>query len=359
MVLRQIPTHARAVLQGRGAAAISLTVAACIWGSSAVSTKAALAHWPPLTLAFVRWSLAAVIILLVLRRSGQRPASGPGIAVLGLTGLVLFYVFFSWGLTRTTATDATLIGGGSPVIVAVLSAMFLNERITRRRLLGIITSLAGVVLIAGHGFGGMSTTTIMGNLLIFCSTTSWAIYIVVGRRVSAGGNALATLAGTALYGLAFMLPLVVLELATTDLPMPNRAGMLLMLYLALGPSLIAYYLWGYGLTRLEASQAAVYGNLMPLVGVVAASVFLHERIGALQLIGGAIIITGVWLATTGSRASLPPRDTSGAESRPDLSTSAPPQRERPPRRRPPARCSSAPASSPGESDSLAPAQRRR
>ncbi|MER3485639.1 MAG: hypothetical protein C4345_06405, partial [Chloroflexota bacterium] len=92
MVLRQIPTHARAVLQGRGAAAISLTVAACIWGSSAVSTKAALAHWPPLTLAFVRWSLAAVIILLVLRRSGQRPASGPGIAVLGLTGLVLFYV---------------------------------------------------------------------------------------------------------------------------------------------------------------------------------------------------------------------------------------------------------------------------
>lgn len=310
VVIRQFPDQLRAAVRGRGAAALALTVSACIWGSSAVSTKAALAHWPPLTLAFARWSLAAAIILLLLRRSGSKPVTGPGVAVLGLTGIVLFYVFFSWGLTRTTATDATLISGGAPVIVALLSATFLGERITRRRMLGIVTSLAGVVLIAGHGFGGMSSTTLIGNALILCSTTSWAIYIVVSRRVSAGGNALATLAGTALYGLAFMLPLVILELATTEFAMPNQAGILLMLYLAFGPSLVAYYLWGFGLTRLEASQAAVYGNLMPLIGVIAAAVFLHERIGALQLVGGAIIIAGVWLATTGSNPQGSPRTTS-------------------------------------------------
>ena len=74
-----------------------------------------------------------------------------------------------------------------------------------------------------------------------------------------------------------------------------------MLYLALGPSAAAYLLWGYGLSKIEASQAAVYGNLMPLFGVVAAAVFLNEQITGIHAVGGACIVAGVWTATTTGR----------------------------------------------------------
>jgi drug/metabolite transporter (DMT)-like permease len=80
-------------LPERAPAVAALLAAACIWGSAAVATKTALAHWPPMTLAVVRWSIALSMLFALLRRSGVRPARGPGIAALGLTGLVLFYVF--------------------------------------------------------------------------------------------------------------------------------------------------------------------------------------------------------------------------------------------------------------------------
>jgi drug/metabolite transporter (DMT)-like permease len=75
-----------------------------------------------------------------------------------------------------------------------------------------------------------------------------------------------------------------------------------MLYLSLGPSAAAYLLWGYGLTQIEASQAAVYGNLMPLVGVVLSAALLGEPITWVVLVGGLTIVAGAWLATSRAKA---------------------------------------------------------
>src|SRR5215217_4118701 len=291
----------RARVPARSAAVAALLAAACIWGSAAVATKSALAYWPPMTLAFVRWSIALAILLALLRRSGTRPAPGPGVAMLGLTGLLLFYVFYSWGLKHTTAASATLIGGGTPVIVAIVSAVALGEHISGRRALGILTSLLGVAAIVVAS-GSTVGASLLGNLLILGSSANWALYTVLSRRFGAGGNALATLVGTAIYGLLFMLPLAIVELVVSGLGPITLHDIAVTLYLSLGPSAAAYLLWSYGLTQVEASQAAVYGNLMPLVGVVLAAVLLDESITWVVLAGGAAIIAGAWLATSRPRS---------------------------------------------------------
>jgi drug/metabolite transporter (DMT)-like permease len=287
----------------RTLAACALALAAITWGTAAVGAKTALRDFPPFILAELRWAIALLFLWPLMRRAGEAPTRGRGAAVLGLTGLFLFYLFYSFGLKHTTAANATLIGGGTPVVVALLSAIFLGERMERRKGIGIALSLAGVATIVG--FSARLDGSLAGNLLVVGSSLSWAIYTVVNRKMASGGGSLGLLVGAAAYGMLFMAPPALLELRFSSFGTITPSSILLLLYLALGPSAAAYLLWGYGLSKIEASQAAVYGNLMPLFGVVAAALFLDERITGTQLIGGAGIVAGVWTATTTGRKFWP------------------------------------------------------
>ena len=284
----------------RGIAIASLSSAAIIWGSAAVGAKAALRDFPPFVLAELRGLIAIACLWPLRRRSGDAPASGRGVALLGLTGLFLFYFFYSFGLKHTSAANGTLIGGGTPVIVALLSAAFLGERLVRRKAVGIAVSLAGICFIVSSG--AKLDGSLVGNLLIVGSMLSWASYTTISRKLVGGGGSLGILVGTAIYGLLMMAPAAVVELFVSDFGTITPGSIILLLYLALGPSAAAYLLWGYGLSKIEASQAAVYGNLMPMFGVIAAAVFLDERITLTHVIGGACIIAGVSIATVSGRA---------------------------------------------------------
>lgn len=268
---------------------------ALIFGSAAVPAKKALEHIPPFVLAEMRWIIALAIIMGLLRQRGERPVITRVTWLLGLTGLALFYLFYSYGLRRTTAANATLISGGTPVIVAILSSVFLGERIGRWKAIGIGVSLAGVAIIVG-GATGLGAT-LLGNILILGSGASWAIYTVIGRRAFSTGSSLAMLAGTAIAGLVIMAPLAGYELVTQGIDTSRPVDILFVLYLALGPSALAYLLVGYGLTHIEASLASIYGNVMPISGAVAGYLLLDEHIGVPHLVGGLFIILGVWLAS--------------------------------------------------------------
>jgi drug/metabolite transporter (DMT)-like permease len=293
-------TLARESLPASRAPAIAaLTMAAVFWGSAAVAAKTVLETLPPFVLAEIRWIIAIGLIWPLVARAGERPVLTRQTAALGLTGLALFYLFYSYGLRSTTAASATLIGGGAPVLVALLSARFLGERISERRIAGVALSLVGVaaIVLGGSGIGG----SLKGNLLMVGSTLSWAVYIVLGRKVVAAASPMAVLAGTAIFGLLLMVPPAVVEIARGQVGAVDARDVLLVLYLAIGPSALAYLLWGFGLSRVEASQASVYGQLMPLVGVVSAAIFLGESITLTHVVGGGAIILGVALATQGKQ----------------------------------------------------------
>jgi uncharacterized membrane protein len=144
-------------------AALALIAAAILWGTSFVAAKVVLADLPPVAVAFLRFAIAAVVLVPIACRGGRRPALGVQPALLGLTGVTLFFLCQNAGLRQASAAHATLIlGGGLPVLTALLAACCLDERPTRRQLIGLACSLMGVIAVAGAD-GGAAGSSLWGD----------------------------------------------------------------------------------------------------------------------------------------------------------------------------------------------------
>lgn len=303
-------------------AVLALVGANLVWGGSAVASKAALEHLPPLTLAALRVAIALAVLLPLARRAGVRPATGGAPALLGLTGVALFCAGQNLGLRHADATTTALLGGAIPVLTALLAVPVLGERLGGRRLTGLLASLAGVAVVVGLGRGAAPGAAALGNLLPLASAAAFAAYAVLGRRAFGGGNALAVVAGSTRYGLLFLLPGSGVELASSGVGPLTLGDGLLLLYLGAGCSALAFVLCGYGLAHLEAAHGAAVGNLKPLVGVALAVALLGEPLTAGQLGGGALVLLGVGLA------GRPPRTSEAASAAPTARSRARPDRQR-------------------------------
>lgn len=296
---KSFPTMVRVVFAGpstRTLAMLALVGANAIWGASAVASKTVLTHVPPLTLATLRVAIALAVLWPLVARLGGRPARGGSTALLGLTGVAGFCLFQNVGLLYTSATTTALINGGIPALTALLATLFLGERLSERRVGGLLLASGGVASLALLGTEATFQTSAISTVFPVASALSFAAYAVLGRRAFSSANALAVVAGSTRYGLFFLLPGTVLELATVRLGPLTFPDVLLLLYLGAGCSALAFVLCGYGLARLEAGQRAVFGNLKPLVGVALAVLLLGESLTMSHLIGGSLVLFGVVLA---------------------------------------------------------------
>jgi drug/metabolite transporter (DMT)-like permease len=287
----------------RTLAVLALVGANMIWGASAVASKAVLVHVSPLTMACLRVAIALAVLLPLTARSGERPARGSAPALLGLTGVTLFCLLQNVDLRYASAANAALINGAIPVLTALLAAALLGERLGGRRIAGLLISGAGVAVVVLLGTGATLGASILGNVLLITGAVSFAAYAVLGRRIFSSGNTLAVVAGSTRYGLLFLIPGAVLELATVGIGPVTMDDGLLLLYLGVGCSAFAFVLCGYGLARLDAGQSAVFGNLKPLVGVVLAAALLGESLTPGRLWGGALVLLGVLLASANAATS--------------------------------------------------------
>jgi drug/metabolite transporter (DMT)-like permease len=201
----------------RTLALLALFGANAIWGASAVASKAVLPHVPPLTLATLRVAIALAVLWPFVARSGGQPARGGATALLGLTGVALFCLCQNVGLSYASAATTALINGGIPVLTALLATVFLRERLTGRRLAGLLLSGGGVAALVLFDTGATIQASAFGIAFPLASAVSFAVYAVLGRRTFATHNALAVVAGSTRYGLFFLLPGAGLEMATVGL----------------------------------------------------------------------------------------------------------------------------------------------
>jgi drug/metabolite transporter (DMT)-like permease len=295
-------------------AVLALVAANVIWGTTFVVTKPLLNHVPPITLASGRFAIALLVLLPAVFCTGRRPILNRATAVMGFTGVFVVYVCQNLGLRYTGAANGALIHGGIPVFTALLAGPALGERLTHRRAGGLLISLAGVTAVVLFGPDGGFGVSALGNGLILVSALGLAAYFVLGRRAFPNGGSLDLVAGVALWGLLFLLPVSGLELKVEGMSRPAGGDLLGLLYLGAAASALAFILWAYGLRHLEAGQAAVFANLNPLVGVIVAALFLGESLAPTQIAGGLLILTGVWLASqrsVGARADAPAAPASG------------------------------------------------
>ena len=280
---------------------IALILTAIIWGSALVVTKSLLQEIGPFTAAVLRFLIAWVILAPFAFRQGYRLsiAVRPTFLLFGLTGIALYIAMTNVGLVYTAASSAALVQAAIPAVTTLLSVLLLKERVSRRQLLGIGLSIAGLLLVTGINMHQTGSAPLVGNLFIFGGVLAWAVYTVQGKKLVSTFPWLVITTASISAGMLFLLPFAIGELWLQGLPHLRADGLFELLYLGAASSALGYALWNYGLRFLDASEAAPYINLIPVVGLLLSVILLHEPLSLVQVAGGALTLFGVWLSNRG------------------------------------------------------------
>ncbi len=275
-----------------------------LWGSVFVMTKDVLDVVPPLTLAFMRVVIGFLVLLpFAVYRLRRRPAPRAPLPwrdmlTMGAIGVAFYYGVFNFGLFFTSASQGALVQSSIPAMTALVAMLLLGEPATRSRMLGIALSVAGVLVIfSGSSAGHAATAPLFGNLLVFASVIAWGVYTAYAKRC-AHVDAMILTAGVIGAGALFLLPCAAIELRGQPLPVLNPTEWLEVMVLGAGASGVAYMLYNLALQDIDASQAGVFANLIPVVGVASGIVILGDPISLRAILGSLIVIAGVWV--TGS-----------------------------------------------------------
>jgi drug/metabolite transporter (DMT)-like permease len=274
-----------------------------VWGSTYVVTKTTVREIPPLTLAVLRYFIAAgVLVPLAIARGGlmrlPRPFPVRPLVTMGLTGIAVLTVGFNYGLIYASASQGALIYALGPAAVALAAVLGLGERLARRRIAGILLSVAGAALVVMSGATNQAAPhPVIGALCMLAGVVAWAYYTVVAKRL-ASADQIVVVAWVSLIGMAMLLPFAAVELLQRPAVHPTLAGWAGTLFLGALASAGAYVIYSRVLRELDASLVGAYFTLDPIVGVVTAVLFLGEVLRAGQVIGAIIGIVGMSFAAS-------------------------------------------------------------
>jgi drug/metabolite transporter (DMT)-like permease len=285
-----------------------LAASMAIVGVYVALSKALVALFPVLLLAWLRFAIAALAMLGWLRRRpGEAPLGRRERVLLfweSVFGNFLFSICMLYGVALTSAVAAGIVMAAIPAAVALLSRVFLGERLTRRAAAGIACGTAAVVLLAlaapptvTGATAGAPRAAGLGTLLLAGATLCEAIYVVIGKRLAGSVPARRISALVNLWGLALTTPFgawLALSFDFRAVPWSAWAG--LAAY-AIAASMATVWLWMRGQQHVPASTAGVYTVLLPVSAAAVGVLVLGEPFGALHIAAFALTVGGLLLAT--------------------------------------------------------------
>jgi drug/metabolite transporter (DMT)-like permease/predicted RNase H-like HicB family nuclease len=276
----------------RHTAFLALTAAGLLWGTTVPLSRLALAWLPPGWLACARLAVAAAVLLVAGRR-GLRGALRPAVLAWGAVGYGGAITLQNAGIARTSVSQAALLIGATPVLIAVIAAVWRRSVARPLAWAGFGLSLAGVGLVASGRGGG---ATLRGDGLVLASLLVSATFTVAQTRLLRDRDPVAV---TGVQFLAAALATAPVALGTERLPaVPPGAGTLLATAaLITGGTVVPFTLFAYGQTKLPAHVAGAFLNIEPLVGTVAGVLFFGDPVGWPLLAGGAAILAGITLSS--------------------------------------------------------------
>lgn len=272
------------------------------WAINYVVARKAPGLIGPYLLALGRWALAGALLSAMAAPElwSQR---GPILRdwrqhiCLGFLGMFICGAWVYEGARSTGAMNIALIYAAAPVLIALGSVLFLKERLRWPQVLGVALALAGVVhvVVRGQWLALGQIAFVVGDLWIVGCTVSWAAYAMLQKYWPSALSATARLALTCWGGVLTLLPFGLWEWHHSGPPAPQAAG--LVLAAALGPGVVAYWIYGWAQRVLGASRVAVVLYLGPLWAALVAWGVLNEPPGWHHLAGAALILPGVFLVT--------------------------------------------------------------
>jgi drug/metabolite transporter (DMT)-like permease len=280
-----------------------LSITALCWAGNAIVGRLAAGHIPPVTLSFLRWFLAFLLILPfawkhLLRDWGAIRGRLGLMIVLSVTGIGAFNTLQYWALEHTQALNTLLLQSAGPLVVAIWSLILLGVRLTAAQAFGVFLSMAGVLMILLHGdLTALSNIEFnKGDLIFIAALAIFGCYSVLSlKRPEIHG--LSFVAFTFGCGAACLIPLLVWELFARPVMAINANNLLSLFYVAVFPSTLAYLCFNRGVQLIGANRAAPFFHVVPVFGTIMSIVFLGEHPQAFHFIGFALVLTGVFVAS--------------------------------------------------------------
>ncbi len=278
------------------------------WATNFVLGRAVSPDIPPITLAFIRWSVALAILLpfvipTIWRYRGLISENWPILFLLGTLSVGTFNTLAYIGLQYTTALNGSLMQSTMPIMILLLSTLFLREMATMKQWMGVALSLSGVLLLISQAklelLLGLRFNA--GDLWIITAMLVWGIYSICLRWKPVDLPLFSFLQLTLIIGVVFLMPFVWWEQQNASEIQWSNNLYLLFAYLAIFPSILAYLFWNYGVEKLGAQKAGLFVHLVPLWGMILSVSFLGEQVQAFHLGGMALIFAGIYLAVIADR----------------------------------------------------------
>jgi O-acetylserine/cysteine efflux transporter len=276
----------------------ALIAAGVLWGTTVPLSKLALAWLAPAWLAFGRFAVAAAVLLLVAGRDAEsrariRAACRPAVLTGGALGYGGSVMLQNLGIVRTSVTHAALIVGATPVIIAIITAVWHRSMARPVAWAGFAVSLAGVGLVASGRGGG---ATLGGDGLVLASQLISAGFTVAQVRLLRDRDPVAV---TGMQFVAAAVAALPIAVATEGMPVapPSLGSLLAAAGLAFCGTVLPFTLFAYAQSRVAADVAGAFLNLEPLVGAVAGAVAFGNPVGLAQAAGGAAILIGIVLSS--------------------------------------------------------------
>lgn len=300
-----------------------------IWGTNYPLVKSVFRELDPQAFNALRLVLASCVMVATSRLAGRMAridAAGSGagevasifhtpaqvtrrdwirLAWLGLIGHCFYQYLFVGGLARTSVANGALLVSSTPIVITLFSSLTGKERIGALHWAGTVLSLLGIYVIVGRG-AQVSGASLIGDAMLLAAVVCWAIYTIGARPLMArhspvGVTALSMLIGTLVY-----LPLAAPNLSRVPWVDISAIIWIKLVYSSLFAICVAYTIWYAAVRAIGNARTSVYSNLLPIVAMLSAFLWLHEPLGLANLVGAAAVLAGVALTRLGqARLQIP------------------------------------------------------
>ncbi|KAB3535341.1 DMT family transporter [Alkaliphilus pronyensis] len=281
-----------------------MLLSSIFWAGAFIGGKLAVEEFPPFSLTFLRFFFASIVIFPVMVKYEKKNwhlkrEDYPVMMFLGLVGMVGYHILFFIALKYTSAVNASMIAAINPLLTTILASIFLDEKLGLLRIGAIIIALIGVVITISRGDLSViqSFSFNRGDIIMIIAVSCWAIYSIVSRRVMGKYSPLILTCYSFILCTIFTFPFALLERPDVFLGNTSILGWSSVLYMAIFPSTIGYLVQQTSIKELGASKTAIFINLVPVFSMLLSVIILREKVSTITIIGGILIVAGVYLTT--------------------------------------------------------------
>ncbi|MDK7440608.1 DMT family transporter [Bacillus paranthracis] len=283
--------------------AICLSLAASIWGGMYVVSKYVLDFIPPLTLVWLRFIIAFVVLYMILKIAEKKQKKTVTIRkkdwlLFAWIGFIGYFISITCQFIGTKLSDAhtgSLVTSATPAFMVIFAAIILKEKLTARRLLSTIIATIGVIIVIGWDIEIGSY--FIGTIILVGAAITWALLSIYVKIASARFSSLVITTYAIFFSLFFITPFMIWEFQSNPIEHMNLYVVLGVLYLAIVSTAGAFFLWNKGLELMDASIGSLFFFFQPIVGSLLGWLLLNETLSSNFFIGGILIICSVFITT--------------------------------------------------------------